>query len=53
MSLWEYAIGPTPQLAPNMQINNYTSKSFSLHDIEIRYWFTFDIGGAIGVTQST
>src|SRR5438876_893216 len=53
MSLWEYAIGPATQLAPNMQINNYSAKPFSMHDIEIRYWYTSDIGGAAGVTQST
>jgi hypothetical protein len=53
MSLWEYAIGPTTRLAPNMQINNYSAKPFSMHDIEIRYWYTSDIGGAAGVTQST
>jgi endoglucanase len=53
MSLWEYAIGPTTQLAPNMQLNNMSAKPFSLHDIEIRYWYTSDIGGAAGVTQTT
>ena len=53
MSLWEYAIGPTTQLAPNMQLTNYSAKPFSMHDIEIRYWYTSDIGGAAGVTQST
>jgi hypothetical protein len=53
MSLWEYAIGPTTQLAPNMQMNNLSAKPFSMHDIEIRYWYTSDIGAAAGVTQST
>jgi hypothetical protein len=53
MSLWEYAIGPTTQLAPAMQMNNASGKPFSMHDMEVRYWFTSDIGGAAGVTQST
>jgi len=53
MSLWEYAIGPTTQLAPAMQVNNDSGKGFSMHDMEVRYWFTSDIGGAAGVTQST
>jgi hypothetical protein len=53
MSLWEYAIGPTTRLAPNMWMDNLSAKPFSMHDIEIRYWYTSDIGGAAGVTQST
>jgi hypothetical protein len=53
MSLWEYAIGPTTQLAPLMQITNASGRPFSMHDMEVRYWFTSDIGGAAGVTQST
>jgi hypothetical protein len=53
VSLWEYAIGPTTQLAPNIWIDNFEANPFFLHDMEIRYWYTSDLGGAAGVTQST
>jgi hypothetical protein len=53
MSLWEYAIGPTTQLAPNMKITNLGPRNLPMTDMEIRYWYTSDIGGASGVTQST
>jgi hypothetical protein len=53
MSLWEYAIGPTTQLAPNIWMDNDSAKPFSMHDMEFRYWYTSDLGGAAGVTQST
>jgi Cellulose binding domain len=36
-----------------MQMTNGSAKPFSMHEIEIRYWYTSDIGGAAGVTQST
>jgi len=53
VSLWEYAIGPTTQLAPNIQVTNESSKPFPMNGIEMRYWYTSDLGGAAGVTQST
>jgi hypothetical protein len=53
IGLWELSIGATTGLAPTFEINNHDSRTLPMSDMEIRYWFTSDLGGASGVTQST
>ena len=51
IALQENAIGPTTQLAPNIQITNTGAGTLSMYEMSIRYWFTSDVGAATGVTQ--
>ena len=53
IGLWALSVGTTTALAPTFEINNHDSRTLPMPDMEIRYWFTSDLGGASGVTQST
>jgi hypothetical protein len=53
IGLWELSSGATTALNPTFEINNHDSRTLPMSDMEIRYWFTSDVGGASGVTQST
>jgi len=53
IGLWELSVGTTTALAPAFEINSHDSRTLPMSDMEIRYWFTSDLGGASGVTQST
>ncbi len=52
IGLWELSIGATAALNPTFSIYSHDSRTLPMSDMEIRYWFTSDLGGASGVTQS-
>jgi hypothetical protein len=52
IGLWAYATGAGTAIDPYIEIFNHGLATLPLTGLEIRYWFTSDLAGASGVTQS-
>jgi hypothetical protein len=52
VSFWPFTSGATATLAPVIRIFNHGPRNLPMTEMAMRYWFTSDIAGAAGVTQT-